>query len=125
MAANEDICTPRDQDGQRRLSEFLFANNIFWVFVSSQSQEDRLPKLVVAGPLGKFDLGDQNRLDPHTAFHDCWRDALSPSSRTPFWQVQEGACSPLDPLHPLAEMHQGFCGETSPHKHIPNYCDLP
>jgi hypothetical protein len=34
-----------------------FANHIFRLLVGAQSQEDRLPKLVIMGPLGKLNLG--------------------------------------------------------------------
>jgi hypothetical protein len=35
-------------------------------FISAQSQEDGLPKLVVAGPLGELDLSDQHWFNPRT-----------------------------------------------------------
>jgi hypothetical protein len=41
-----------------------FTNDVFSLFISSQSKEDGLTKLFVAGPLGKLDLGDQDRLNP-------------------------------------------------------------
>jgi len=46
------------------------ANDFFGIFVSSQTQKDRLTELVVAGPLGKLDLSNQHWLDPVAAFHD-------------------------------------------------------
>jgi len=47
-----------------------FTNDVLSLFVSSQSKEDGLTKLSVAGPLGKLDLGDQDRLNPFALFHD-------------------------------------------------------
>jgi hypothetical protein len=47
-----------------------FTNDVFSLFVSSQSKEDGLTKLLVAGPLGKLDLGNQNRLNPIAPLHD-------------------------------------------------------
>ena len=76
----------------------LFANDIFRLLVGSQTQEDRLSKLVVMCPLGKLDLGDQHRFDPNTAFHDFGDDALTPAPRCFLWQVHEGAGWPLDLL---------------------------
>jgi hypothetical protein len=35
------------------------------------TQEDRLTKLVIHCPLGKFDLGDQHGRHPLAAFHNC------------------------------------------------------
>jgi len=61
----------------------LFTNDVLVRFVSSQSQEDWLTKLVVAGPLGKLDLGDQQGFDPNTAFHDRRGNALTPASGLP------------------------------------------
>jgi hypothetical protein len=60
------------------ISRHLFTNNFFWPFVGSQPEKDRLPKLVVVRPFGELDLGNQDRLDPLTAFHDRGRDAQSP-----------------------------------------------
>lgn len=48
----------------------LFTDDFHRLLVTSQAEKDGLTKLIVAGPLGKFDLGNQNRLDPDTAFHD-------------------------------------------------------
>jgi hypothetical protein len=33
-------------------------NDIFWLFVCAQTEEDRLPQLVIVRPIGEFDLGD-------------------------------------------------------------------
>jgi hypothetical protein len=41
---------------QRALQTGLFTNDVLCLFVSAQSQEDRLAKLIVAGPLGKLNL---------------------------------------------------------------------
>jgi hypothetical protein len=62
------------------LSRCLFPNDILCQLISAQPQEDRLTKLIVAGPLGKLYLGDQYRFDPLAAFHDCGRNALAPSA---------------------------------------------
>jgi hypothetical protein len=40
-----------------RTSLFLFANDLFCLFVGSQSEKHRLPQLVVARPLGKRRTG--------------------------------------------------------------------
>jgi hypothetical protein len=58
------------QDGLEDIASFevhfgLFTNDVVSLFVSSQSEEDGLRNLVVAGPLGKLDRGDQNRIDPN------------------------------------------------------------
>jgi hypothetical protein len=45
-------------------------NDVLCQFVSAQSQEDGLAKLIVTSPLGKLDLGDQHGFDPVAAFHD-------------------------------------------------------
>jgi len=55
----------------------LFTDDFHWLLVASKAQKDGLTKLIVAGPLGKFDLGNQNWLDPDTAFHDGRRDPYS------------------------------------------------
>ena len=94
-----------------RTAEPPLANNILWLFVSSQSLEDGLTKLVVAGPLGKLDLGDQHGFDPVALFHHCRGDALTPASRCFLWQVYEGARLPLDLLYTLAQMLQGLLRE--------------
>ena len=52
------------------LSGDLFTNDILWLFVSSQSQKDRLAQLAIVGPLGKLDLGDQHGFEPVAALHD-------------------------------------------------------
>jgi hypothetical protein len=51
-----------------------FANHIFRLLVGAQSQEERLPKLVIMGPLGTLDLGNQHWVKPVAAFHDRWRN---------------------------------------------------
>jgi hypothetical protein len=47
----------------------LFANDLLCLFISSKSKKNGLPKLIVAGPLCKFDLGNQDRLNPGAALH--------------------------------------------------------
>jgi hypothetical protein len=58
--------------------QYLVPNDILRRFISSQSEEDGLAKLVVTGPLGKLDLGNQHRLDPVAVLHNCRNDALPP-----------------------------------------------
>jgi hypothetical protein len=36
--------------------ELLFTHHFLWVLVASQAEKDRLPQLIVAGPLGKLAL---------------------------------------------------------------------
>jgi hypothetical protein len=50
---------PRFQRTSQRTPSSLFAHHLLGLFVSPKTQEDGLTKLVVAGPLGKLDLGDQ------------------------------------------------------------------
>ena len=68
----------------------LFTNDILCLFVSSQPQEDGLTKLIVAGPLGKLDLGDQYRLNPFAPLHDRGGYTQSPSPRPFFGQINKG-----------------------------------
>ena len=49
-------------------------------FVCSKTKEHRLAKLVIIGPLGKLDLGDQYGSDPFAALHDRQRDSEAPST---------------------------------------------
>ena len=42
----------------------LFANDILCLFIGSQSQEDRLTKLVVVCSFGKLALGDKHGFNP-------------------------------------------------------------
>ena len=49
-------------------AQYLFTNDVRGRFIGAQSQEDGLPKLIVAGPLGKLDLGDQDRFDQRQRF---------------------------------------------------------
>jgi hypothetical protein len=49
----------------------LFRHHILCLFVSPQTEKNRLTKLVVERPLRKLELGNQNRLDPLAALHDC------------------------------------------------------
>jgi hypothetical protein len=72
----------------------------------------QLTKLVVAGPLGKLDLGNEHGFYPMAAFHDCWGNALTPAPGSLLWQVREGARWPLDLLEAVVQMLQGFLGET-------------
>ena len=58
----------------------LVANDIFRLFISSRSQEDRLTELVVMCPLGKFDLGNPDGFDPVAAFHDRRCNPEAPSA---------------------------------------------
>ena len=48
---------------------FLFTYDLLWFFISSKPKENGLTQLVVAGPLGKLDLGDQYGFDPVATFH--------------------------------------------------------
>ena len=56
---------------RRNLVDYLFTNDRLCLFVSTQSQEHWLTKLVIAGPLGELDLSHQHGLDPTPALHDC------------------------------------------------------
>src|SRR5260221_14516687 len=95
---------------RRLLTGSLFTNHIFCRFVSSQSQEDRLPKLVVASPLGKLDLSDQHRFHPAAAFDHCWVDALTPAPSHFLRQVYKGASLTSDFLQAMVEDSQHlFC----------------
>jgi len=49
----------------------VFTNDVLGRFVSSQSQEDWLTKLIVAGPLGKLDFGNGCVWPPMTN-SSCW-----------------------------------------------------
>jgi hypothetical protein len=81
MANTVRICCGTAADKQRHFQvDFLFPNNIPWVFIASQAQKDGLAELAVVGPLGKLDLGHQPRLDPSTALRSClsgWRQPWS------------------------------------------------
>lgn len=48
-----------------------------------------------AGPLRKPDLGNQHRLDPNTALHDCGRDPLAPAPWPFFRQINKGHVASL------------------------------
>ena len=76
---------------RRLLTGSLFANDVLCSFVSSQAEEDRLTKLVVRSPFREFNLGNQYRLDPLTAFHYRRGDALARPPRSFLWQVDKGA----------------------------------
>jgi hypothetical protein len=65
--------------------EFLFADNLLWVSVTPQAEKDGLTQLVVARPLGKLDLSDQDRFNPLTALNDRRGYALTPSA-TPLFR---------------------------------------
>jgi hypothetical protein len=90
----------------------LLTDDILGLFVRAQSEENRLPNLIVQGPLGKLDLGDQDRLDPNTTFHDCRRDPLAPTSAPFLWQVYKRATVTPDPLQAGIELRQEFVGES-------------
>ena len=83
----------RSEGGFGWTAKRLFTGNVLSLLVSSQPQEHGLTKLVVAGPLGKLDLSDQNGFDPVAAFHDSRRDALTPASGYFLRQVHEGPAS--------------------------------
>jgi hypothetical protein len=61
-------------------------------------------KLVVAGPLGELDLGNEYRLDPNTPSHNRSRERLAPTSWSSLWQVNKGAGRAFDLLHSFIEM---------------------
>jgi hypothetical protein len=67
--------------------QLLFSDDFRGRFIGAQSKEDRLRKLIVAGPLGKLDLGDQDRFDPMATFHDRRGDTLAPSVPSFLWQI--------------------------------------
>ena len=46
----------------------LFSNDVFCLLVGSQAQKDRLTQLIIMGPLGELDLGDQHWIKPMAAF---------------------------------------------------------
>ena len=71
--------------------QYLFTDDLRSRFIGAQSQEDRLTKLIVAGPLGKLDLGDQDRFDPMATFHDRRGDTLAPSAASFLWQIGKRA----------------------------------
>ena len=48
----------------------LFPNDLFRVFITSQAEEDGLPKLVIERPLSKLDLSNQHRFDPIASSHE-------------------------------------------------------
>ena len=53
----------------------LFPNDVLCWFISAQPQEDRLTKLVIAGPLGKLGSGD----------HALGGAKRPPPMSSPFW----------------------------------------
>ncbi|MGA8657156.1 MAG: hypothetical protein WB586_13505 [Chthoniobacterales bacterium] len=89
----------------------LFTNDVLCLIVGSQSQEDRLTQLFVAGPLGELDLGYQHRLDPHTVFHNRRRDPLAPAPWSFLWQFYKRAWLAFDLLHALVQLRQDPFGE--------------
>src|SRR5262249_45595248 len=47
----------------------FFANYFGGIFVFPQAQKDRLAQFFIAGPFGKFDLANQDRINPMAFFH--------------------------------------------------------
>ena len=72
-------------------SQYLFTNDARCLSIRAQSQEDRLTKLIVARPLSKLGLGDQDRFDPVATFHYCRGDTLAPSVPSFLWQIGKRA----------------------------------
>src|ERR1700736_3925175 len=83
-----------------------FTYHILCLFVSSQPQEDGLTKLIVAGPLGKLDLGDQYRLNPFAPLHDRGGYTQSPSPRPFFGQINKGTGRTPNRLQTAVELRQ-------------------
>jgi hypothetical protein len=88
-----------------------FTNDILCLFVSSQPQEDGLTKLIVPGPLGKIDLGDQYRLNPFAPLHDRGGYTQSPSPRPFFGQINKGTRRTPNRLQTTVELCQSSLRE--------------
>src|SRR6516164_763004 len=86
-------------------------NDVLWLFISSQSQKHRLPKLVIQRPLGKLDLGDQYWLDPSAPPHHCGRNSLAESASAFLRQIHKRAGLSLNLLHAVIECCQSSFGE--------------
>lgn len=89
-------------------------DNVLLVLVASQAQKDGLTQLVVASPLGKFDLSDQDWFNPMAPLHDRRRDAKAPAARFPLRQIDEWTGRKPDLLQAVVQCGQGFFGESSP-----------
>ena len=71
-----------------------------FALISSQTQKDRLPQLVVRSPLRKLDLRDQDRFNPLAPLHYRRSDALMPAPWSFLRQVNKWARPPFDLCRP-------------------------
>jgi hypothetical protein len=65
-------------------------------------------------PPGKFDLGDQHRLHPVAAFHDCRGNTQAPTPFRLLRQVDKGTRGASDLLQFVVKISQDFLGESGP-----------
>jgi hypothetical protein len=86
----------------------LFTKDILCLFVSPQYQEDRLTKLLVGRPLGKFDLGDEHGFNPMATFHDARGNPEPPPTTGFLRQVDEWAGGLSDLLQLRVDACQEF-----------------
>ena len=68
-------------------SRLSFANDLLWLLVFAQAQENRLPQDAVAGPLQEFHLAHQLRLEPCATVRLCDGEALTGTLAAPGEQL--------------------------------------
>ena len=67
----------------------LFSSDIAGILVPPPADESGVPKVMVARPLQKLELSDQDWLQPPEARPLCLRQALAPSTTLRFRQIRE------------------------------------
>src|SRR5262249_24909094 len=67
-----------------------FPDYFTWFFVVAEVAEFGVAKEVTGGPFGKFDLGDDLRVEPNIVFHFVGGDAFAPVAAVSARQVREG-----------------------------------
>jgi hypothetical protein len=104
--APQSVCPALDR------LRYLFTNDIVRLLVGSQPQEDWLTKLVVVGPLGKFNLSDQHGFDPLATLHHRRRNAKAPSTLALLRQIYERTRRHPEPLKLRVEIRQHLVRKT-------------